>query len=220
MDHRCSPGSRCACHLAGAHHCVQQPQRCLLHYQRDLLDSRKCALLAQFFDPKVDPFYSSYNVGKHTYAPFKVVWKEICPEIESVVVASEDETIIPDHKLLLVAFQSKAPANFYPAFSTHHQSDCLCGARHADLDSDHIFDYVALPEYSPKDPLHAKVVELSEKCHTASDAGETRTVESLEEKLAKAVAEVLRIPAAKLQVMRDELGLLRGSVPASSDQDE
>jgi hypothetical protein len=32
--------------------------------------------------------------------PFKVVWKEICPEIEAALIAEDGEAIIPDHKLV------------------------------------------------------------------------------------------------------------------------
>ena len=71
-----------------------------------------CALLAQFFDPKSDPFYSSYNVGGYTYAPFKVVWKEICLEIEAVVIEDPDRSVVPDHKLVMVAFDKAEPAYF------------------------------------------------------------------------------------------------------------
>jgi hypothetical protein len=182
---------------------------------------RKCALLAQFFDPKVDPFYSSYNVGSYTYAPFKVVWKEICAEIEAVVVASNSETIIPDHKLVLVAFHSEAPAYFLSGILNSSpiglfvRSYAIQGSI-----SGHIFDYVAIPEYSPKDRLHDKVVELAKQSHAATIAGETGQLERLEEKLDQTVAEVLRIPAAKLKVMRDELQLLRGTVPTTDEQGE
>ena len=182
---------------------------------------RKCALLAQFFDPKVDPFYSSYNVGSYTYAPFKVVWKEICPEIESVVVASEDEAIIPDHKLVLVAFQSRAPAYFLSGILNSSPVGLFVRSYTMQTSiSGHIFDYVAIPGYSSKDPLHCKVAELAEECHAASSAGQTGLIEGLEERLDRAVAEVLSIPTAKLKVMRDELKLLRGTISPVTDQDD
>ena len=182
---------------------------------------RKCALLAQFFDPKVDPFYSSYNVGSYTYAPFKVVWKEICAEIEAVVVASDHETIIPDHKLVLVAFHSEAPAYFLSGILNSSPIGLFIRSYTTQSSiSGHIFDYVAIPEYSAKDTLHNKIVELAKRCHAAANAGETGQLESLEEKLDQTVAEVLKVPSAKLKVMRDELQLLRGTVPTTSDQDE
>ena len=181
---------------------------------------RKCALLAQFFDPAVDPFYSSYNVGSYTYAPFKVVWKEICAEIEAVVVASDDETIIPDHKLVLVAFQSEAQAYFLSGLLNSSPIGLFVRSYTMQTSiSGHIFDYVAIPEYSSKDSSHKKLVELAKECHAAA-AGETGTLENLEERLDQVAAEVLNVPAAKLKIMRHELQLLRGTVSILSEQAE
>ena len=180
---------------------------------------RNCALLAQFFDPTVDPFYSSYNVGAYTYAPFKVVWKEICAEIEAVVIASDDDTIIPDHKLVLVAFHSEAPAYFLSGILNSSPIGLFVRSYTMQTSiSGHIFDYVAIPEFSAKNPLHMKLVELAKRCHAA--AGNTEDLEKLEEKVDQVAAEVLMVPAAKLKVMREELQLLRGTVSSPSEQDD
>ncbi|MGI8962578.1 MAG: N-6 DNA methylase [Bryobacteraceae bacterium] len=181
---------------------------------------RKCALLAQFFDPKVDPFYSSYNVGFYTYSPIKVAWKEICPEIEAVVIRQENETIIPDHKLVLVAFESEEPAYF------------LCGVLNSSplalfvrsyavqtSISGHVFEYVAVPEYSPKDASHRKIAELARKCHLAVSTGD-ENLSTLEEALDEAVAQALHIPLVKLQFIRDELQFLRGHVQGSFEAED
>ena len=86
--------------------------------------------------------------------------------------------------------------------------------------SGHIFDYVTVPEYSAKEPWHRKIAELAKECHAAAAAGQTGQLESLEEKLDQATAEVLKVPTAELKAMRDELRLLRGTVPDSSEQDD
>jgi hypothetical protein len=149
------------------------------------------------------------------------VWKEICAEIEAVMIASEDETIIPDHKLVLVAFQSKAPAYFLCGILNSSPIGLFVRSYAMQTSiSGHIFDYVAIPEYSAKDALHNKVVELAKQCHTAAAAGKTGELENLEEKLDQTAAEALEVPIAKLKVMRDELQLLRGTVPSPSEQDD
>ncbi len=182
---------------------------------------RKCALLAQFFDPDVDPFYSSYNVGSYTYAPFKVVWKEICAEIEAVVIASGEEKIIPDHKLVLVSFHSENAAYFLSGMLNSSPIGLFVRSYTLQTSiSGHIFDYVAIPEYSAKDPLHCKVVELAKKCHEAKASGNMGELENLEEELDERVAEVLMIPKAKSKIIRDELQLLRGITPVSSEEGE
>jgi hypothetical protein len=108
--------------------------------------------VGSFFDPAVDPFYSSYNVGSYTYAPFKVVWKEICPEIEAAVIAEDGETIIPDHKLVLVAFDAEEPAYFLSGILNSAPIGLFVRSYAVSTSiSGHIFDYVRVPAYSEKD---------------------------------------------------------------------
>lgn len=180
---------------------------------------RNCALLAQFFDPKDDPFYSSYNVGSYTYAPFKVVWKEICPEIEAAVIAEDGETIIPDHKLVLVAFNAEEPAYFLSGILNSAPIGLFVRSYAIQTSiSGHIFDYVRVPEYSAKDVSHRKVVQLAKKCHLASREAR-QDLSAIEEALDGTVAEILHISSEKLTFIRDELQFLRGDDPAT-EQDE
>jgi hypothetical protein len=180
---------------------------------------RDCALLAQFFDPEVDPFYSSYNVGSYTYSPFKVVWKEICQEIEAAVIAPEGDTIIPDHKLVLVAFNSEEPAYFLCGVLNSAPIGLFVRSYAVQTSiSGHIFDYVRVPEYSERDVSHRKVSQLAKKCHLASQAG-GQDISNLEEALDEIVAEILHISPAKLTFIQDELQFLRGGEP-STDRDD
>ena len=176
---------------------------------------RKCALLAQFFDPEVDPFYSSYNVGSYTYAPFKVVWKEICPEIEAAVIAEDGETIIPDHKLVLVAFNSEEPAYFLSGILNSAPIGLFVRSYAVSTSiSGHIFDYVRVPAYVEKDALHRKVAQLAKKCHQAGK----QDLSDLEQTLDESAAEILKLSSAKLSFIRDELQFLRGyEFPSEQD---
>lgn len=167
---------------------------------------RDCALLAQFFDPGVDPFYSSYNVGSYTYAPFKVVWKEICREIEAVVIEDPNRSIVPDHKLVMVAFDLPEPAYFLAGLLNSTPLGLFVRSYTVRTSiSGHVFDYVALPQYDSKDPGHQKIVQLARDCHRT--AGGRRA--EIEEELERAVGTALAIPPENLQVMKDELQMLR-----------
>ena len=86
--------------------------------------------------------------------------------------------------------------------------------------SEHVFDYVAIPEYSVKDPLHIKVVELAKKCHAVSATGQAGELENSAKKLDEAATEVLEAPTERLPVMRNELQVRRGTVPSLSERDE
>ncbi len=168
---------------------------------------RACALLAQFFNPKVDPFYSSYNVGGYTYAPFKVVWKEICREIESVVIEDPDRSVVPDHKLVMVAFDKAEPAYFLSGLLNSIPVGLFVRSYAVQTSiSGHIFDYVAFPQFDSKDATHRDIAKHARDLHSAKAVA----VAELEERLDQAVALALYIPQANLKVMRKELNILRG----------
>lgn len=167
---------------------------------------RACALLSQFFDPKTDPFYSSYNVGGYTYSPFKVVWKEICQEIEAVVIEDPNGSVIPDHKLVMVAFDTADPAYFLSGLLNSIPIGLFVRSYAVQTSiSGHIFDYVALPQFDAKDATHRKIALLARKCHEGK-----KNIGDLDEQLELAVALALNVPSANLKVMRNELQLLRG----------
>jgi hypothetical protein len=84
--------------------------------------------------------------------------------------------------------------------------------------SGHIFDYVEVPEYSAKNPLHREVVTLAKQCHEVKASGQTGNLKSLEKNLDQVAAAVLTIPTGKLKVIQDELQRLRGIAPSSSEE--
>ena len=136
-----------------------------------------------------------------------MVWKEICPEIEAVVIEDHDREVIPDHKLVLVAFDKAEPAFFLCGLLNSVPVGLFVRSYAVQTSiSGHVFDYVALPQYDSKDASHRKIVRLARDCHKADGA----KLESLEAALDEAVAITLGIPTANLTIMRDELQLLRG----------
>jgi SAM-dependent methyltransferase len=174
---------------------------------------RACALLAQFFDPTTDPFYSSYNVGTYTYAPFKVVWKEICQEIEAVVIEDPGRSVIPDHKLVMVAFDKAEPAYFLSGLLNSIPVGLFVRSYAVQTSiSGHIFDYVAFPQFDSKDSAHRDVAKYARDLHSAKASD----VVDLEERLDQAVALVLTVPQSHLKLMRKELQILRGGAVAKA----
>ncbi len=48
-------------------------------------------------------FYSMFNVGEYTFAPWKIVWREQAAQMTAAVIGSiETHLVMPDHKLMLV----------------------------------------------------------------------------------------------------------------------
>jgi len=184
-------------------------------------DIRGCALLKQFFDPASDPFYSSYNVGDYTFKPFKVVWKEICPEIEAAVIQTNDRVIVPDHKLVIVGFDDPKPAFFLCGLLNSSPVSLLVRtyATHTSI-SGHISEFARLPIYSPRNEGHNRVVALSKLCHRAVAAGKLEQLAARERDLDEQVSALLGITAQQTKVVQQELQELRTGVAKEADAEE
>ncbi|NIN66944.1 MAG: hypothetical protein GTO63_20060, partial [Anaerolineae bacterium] len=72
----------------------------------------------KYFDPRVDPFYSIYNVGPDTMTKHKVIWKRMGTSMEAAVVAHVHDEFVgekpPMHKstVMLIATDSLQEAHF------------------------------------------------------------------------------------------------------------
>jgi hypothetical protein len=172
-------------------------------YEEDL---RACALLEQFFDPKKDPFYSSYNVGAYTFKRHKVVWKEISPEVEAAVIDSEDRSIVPDHKLVMISFDSDEEAHFLCSVINSSPVRVLVRAYAVQTSiSGHVCEFATLPVYSSRDASHRELAHLSRQCHAAAANGDAKLVASLEGDIDQSVASVWGITKAELAAIHGAL---------------
>ncbi|MDW8309171.1 MAG: N-6 DNA methylase, partial [Verrucomicrobiales bacterium] len=75
---------------------------------------RKRSGFKQFFDTSTAPFYSIYNVGPYTFAPYKVVWREQAAFLTAAVSVSPrgQPAVIPDHKLSLCVGSSEDEVHY------------------------------------------------------------------------------------------------------------
>jgi hypothetical protein len=149
-------------------------------------------------------------------ASTKVVWKEICPEIEAVVIEDPCHSKIIDHKLVMVAFNAPEPAYFLSGLLNSIPTGLFVRSYAVQTSlSGHIFDYVALPLFDSKDVTQRQIARLARDCHSAN----AKEMGKLEEKLNQSVSMALGIPWDDLNIMHKELRSLRGggkTLPLSS----
>lgn len=150
----------------------------------------------QYFDTSKAPYYSLYNVGDYTFSPYKVVWREIASSLVAAVVTTHgDKVIIPDHKLTLTALKSLDEAHYLCAVLNATPSRLLVDAYAITTQiSTHIYEYLAVPSFSPNNKLHHELAEYSQQAHMAVE-GDTS--------VAEIEAEVDRL-AAKLWGLTDD----------------
>ncbi len=181
---------------------------------------------------KGNPFYSLYDIGPYTFAPYKVVWKEIAGAITGKAmsfVSSVAEPIkdkwfdapksgVPDHKLILIPFNEKKEAYYVSGILNSLPVLLTITSYTYELGMDpHIAQYVKIPEFDPKHELHVKVSELSEKahllarkCYEQDNLASEEELRKTEKEIDETIAKLYGITNVELFEMRKFLAVLQG----------
>jgi hypothetical protein len=158
------------------------------------------------------PFYSMFDVGEYTLAPYKVVWREQSAWFTCTVVQSiNDRPVIPDHKLMLVDLPTDAEAHY------------LCGALNSApttlavwayvisiQQTTHILSNICVPKYDATNPTHQQLAELSQRAHELAAAGDKKVLKAVEDEVDRAAAELWGLTGEELAEIRRSLEELRG----------
>jgi len=135
-----------------------------------------------------------WNVGDYTFAPYKVVWPEVSKNFYAAVSNSAEmdylgeKTIVPDHKLMFVAFHEEDAAHYVCGFINSSLIrefveslvvETQIGAR--------ILDEIRIPTYDPDAESHQKLSQLSKDLHS----GDQILTDDVEEELDELVREAI-----------------------------
>jgi hypothetical protein len=171
------------------------------------------------------PFYYVHGVGAYTFAPYKVLWKEISGEIAgkgvffaATVSRFNDKIVIPDHKLMFIPFQHKDEA-FYVC-SVLNSTICRLIVMSYTIEtaiSTHILEHVYVPKFDTKNRLHLKLSELSQQAHELAnkfreqnDSIASGQLTKVEEEVDTTVGTLYGIEAKELDEMKKALEILKG----------
>ncbi|MFY9619660.1 MAG: N-6 DNA methylase [Pyrinomonadaceae bacterium] len=127
----------------------------------------------QYFKPTA-PFYSIYNVGPYTLAPYKVVWREQSKEFQAANLGSVGgKPIVPDHKLMEVACYAEDEADYLTGLLGSSPCKLLVMSYVISTStSTHVLEHLAVPKYDPKKDLHIELADLAKRCKMAAVRGE------------------------------------------------
>ncbi|MDP2855507.1 MAG: N-6 DNA methylase [bacterium] len=159
----------------------------------------------KFFDPDKDAFYSMYNVGDYTFAPYKVVWREQASELTAAVTIDLSHAPVPDHKLMLVVCQSRNEAFYLAACLNSAPSRLLVQAYVVAIGmSTHVLENVAIPKYDPSNALHQSMASLSQRAHQLAAQGKTAEAElrQVEEKIDGVAAQLWGLTEQEMAEIR------------------
>ncbi|MFX1250816.1 MAG: Eco57I restriction-modification methylase domain-containing protein [Promethearchaeota archaeon] len=125
------------------------------------------------------PFYSIYNIGAYTFAPFKVVWRE---QAKQFVVAPliDAANIIPDHKLMLVAVKSAEEAFFLTGvLNTSFLKEIIQASHISTQYSTQLLRYLKIPAYNKTDTKHYQIAQLGEQIYIHKSQGLISQIQDL-----------------------------------------
>jgi len=117
------------------------------------------------------PFYSMFDVGTYTFAPWKVVWTRLARIEAAVVSLHEGKPIVPQETVTLVECPSANEAHYICALvnSSPFQFAAISYSQEGgkSMGSMHILEHIRIPRFDPNDPVHLRLAELSEQAHEA-----------------------------------------------------
>lgn len=160
-----------------------------------------------------EPFYSIYNVGLYTFAPYKVVYKgEVATEIVAAVASKfttellGNKLIIPDQTAHFIPFNNAEECHYFCALLNSIQVCALYkmfGYKHP---STFFIAGISFPKYDPNEPLHRDLSRLSQQCHEKTTAGVP--VADLEEQIDMLAAELWGLTSEEMTAIRESLAIL------------
>jgi len=160
----------------------------------------------KYFKPS-DPFYSIYNVGPYTMAPWKIVWREQSSQFQAAFVESgHQRPTLPDHKLMMVPCSSQQEAGFIlAALNSSPSRLTVLSYAISTSTSTHVLDAVAVPRFSETDFRHARLADLAYQCHAAKRENKEDEVATLEAEIDQIAAAVWNINDAELNTIQRAL---------------
>ncbi len=155
-----------------------------------------------------DPFWSMFNVSSFTFAPWKVVWREQAALFTAAVIGPKDgRPVVPDHKLMMVEAGSPREARYICAALNSAPATLAVYAYAIEISTNtHVLENVAVPRYSPRDPLHRRLSDLSEAAHTAASEGDAERVSSIEAEIDVSAARLWGLSESELAEIHRSLG--------------
>lgn len=166
----------------------------------------------QFFEAQGAPYWSLYNVGPYTFAPYKLVWRYIASDFTTAVVSSAEmpdgsvKTIIPETKLVLIPFEDEMAAHFLCAQLASSIARFAIMSYIVNIQmATHVTKYLKLQQYDMSHPLHQALANASKSSHAAAFRGDTGVLRECELKVDALSAELWGLTDAELQDVQSSL---------------
>lgn len=163
----------------------------------------------QYFDSEKDPFWSIYNVGPYTMAPYKVVWREQARLLTSAVVSSvrlfdggPDRVVVPDHKVFFIPTEHEDEALFLAGVLASSIVRMLVKGYTLETSiSTHLMKFVRIPPFRREESSHRALATVAAQLHRGSETGA-----ALQDEIDHLAAELWGLSERELRAVQEELG--------------
>lgn len=167
---------------------------------------RTSGIFRRFFKTS-DPFYSLFNVGDYTFAPAKVVWREVSNDLQCAVVgASDGLPIIPDHTLTMLETSSLREAHYICGVLNSAPARLVVRSYIALHPSPHVLKNIKIPQFMVSNRIHIQLADLSSAAHKAMAKGDTAEVKNVEQEIDRAAGKLWSLSGDELAAIKRSLG--------------
>jgi methylase of polypeptide subunit release factors len=171
------------------------------------------------------PFYSLFNVGDYTFAPWKVAWTRVGNDIpagcfNSQVVGNEVKPIIPFETATMVAFENEKESFYFcgyvnsSLFRLAVKSYSVHGT--GGFGSPHVLTNVKVPTFDIRNQKHIRLSQLSQRTHELApqayggDEAAQAELRQVEEEVDRAAAALWGLSEQELADVKASLQELKG----------
>jgi hypothetical protein len=130
-------------------------------------------------------FYAIQRIGTYTFAPYKVVWRYICPEFRVAVVEPQlcggsVKPVLPHEKLMVLGFETAEEAYYVGGILSSTIAKAFVESRMVSTQiAPHVIAKFGFPMFDPGIPIHRKIGALCREGHERRSTLPTEPVDDL-----------------------------------------
>jgi len=178
----------------------------LQKFRDDLIDRSG---YKKYFQEAEAPFYTIYNVGPYTMAPYKVGWAREdallrCAVFSQATFGPSSKLIVPDQTVQFIDFEGEREAHFACAVLNSSPAVAVPFCYATDITT-HILKVIGVPEFDAENPVHARLAALSRRAHELAAAGDEAGLAEVEPQVDQAAAELWSITDREMEDIRRSL---------------
>ena len=150
------------------------------------------------------PFYSLFNIGDYTFAPWKVVWREQAQSFTAAAIGPVNgRVVIPDHKLMLVSVSSEREAHYLCGVLNSLPVRAAVAAYAIEIQiATHVLEHLRVPRFDRTSLLHRQLATAARRAHAAVQADDRKRQAEAEAAIDAGAAALWGLSANQMTGMR------------------